>query len=383
MATTALLAAAKNLAPLVAEHRADLARGPDLPTPIADALHAAGLTRLWLPRAYGGAELPPDDYIRVVEAVAQLDGAVGWCASIAASGARLAGLLPPEAAGQMFGPGRRGLSGSVNPTGSAVEASHGYRVSGRWNWGSFIRHSDWTGGMCILRDEQGAPRRDESGAPLLLAAIVPTETVTILGNWDGGGLRASGSHDFDFSGDVPAERTILLPGFQPMAQIPGLLYGLPFVTTFTLGITPVALGIARAAIDALVALAGRKTPAGTTAPLREQASVQGNVARAEALVRSARAFLFDAVGDYWAAAQRGDAGDVAVRLACWNAAQASKRAVLLMYEAAGGSAADDRQPFAACLRDIAAAGQHIAFAERNLEAAGRVFLGMELGTGRF
>ena len=134
--TERLIAAAAALAPLVAEHRAALARGPDLPAPIAEALHAAGLTRLWLPRALGGPELPPADYIRVIEAVARLDGAVGWCAAIAASGARLAGLLPPEAAASMFGPKRRGLSGSLNPAGTAVPVENGFRVSGRWNWGS-------------------------------------------------------------------------------------------------------------------------------------------------------------------------------------------------------------------------------------------------------
>ncbi|WP_158812677.1 acyl-CoA dehydrogenase family protein [Methylocapsa sp. S129] len=387
--TAALIAAAEGLAPLVSAHRAELVRSRDLPAPLAAALEEAGLTRLWLPRALGGAELSPEDYIRVIEAVGRLDGAVGWCAAVAASNARLAGLLAPEVAASMFGPGRGCLVGSGNPVGAATEIpGGGWRVSGRWSYGSFIRHSAWTIGMCTIRETDGAPRRDEAGRPALLAAIVPTESVRIHDNWDAGGLRASGSHDFEMEGLIaPAERTIPMRGFDAAAPIRGPLDALPFITAFAIGITPVALGVARAAIEALMALAGRKTPSGASAPLGEQPGVQADVARAEAELRSARAFLFDAVGEMWQAAQAGNAREVRlralVRLACWNALRASKQTVTLMYEAAGGSALDERLPFAACLRDVNAAGQHLAFAQRNLEVFGRVFLGMTPGTERF
>jgi alkylation response protein AidB-like acyl-CoA dehydrogenase len=372
-----LLAAAQGLAPLVAEHRAALARERDLPAPLAAALDAAGLTRLWLPRGLGGAELSPADYIRVIEAVGWQDGALGWCAAVAASGARLAGLLAPEVAADMFGPARGALCGSVNPAGTATEVAGGWRVSGRWSYGSFIRHSAWTLGMCRVAGVAGPPR--------LLAAIAPTAEVRIHDTWDAGGLRATGSHDFEFSDVfVPAERTIALPGFDAPAKIAGRLFDLPFVTAFTIGITPVALGIARRAIAALVDLAAQKIPAGTAAPLREQPGVQMDIARAEAELRAARALLFEAVEDLWAAADpreiRLRAG---VRLACWNAVRASKHAASLMHDAAGGSALDERLAFAACLRDVTAAGQHLAFAGRNMEAVGRVLLGMEPGTARF
>jgi alkylation response protein AidB-like acyl-CoA dehydrogenase len=115
--------------------------------------------------------------------------------------------------------------------------------------------------------------------------------------------------------------------------------------------------------------------------------VQSDIARAEAELRSARAFLFEAVGDLWQAALAGDARGIGrrvlVRLACWNALRASKQVVQWMYDAAGGSAVDERLPFAACLRDVNAAGQHLAFSPRTVEAAGRVLLGMDVGTARF
>jgi indole-3-acetate monooxygenase len=375
--TACLIAAAEGLAPLVAEHRAELAHSRDLPAPLAGALSASGLTRLWLPAELGGAELPPVDYAKVVEAVARRDGAVGWCAAIASSGTRLAGLLAPEVAARMFGPGHGTLSGAVNPAGLASEVPGGFRVSGRWSYGSFIRHSEWTLGMCRV-EGAGTP-------PRLLGAIAPTREVTIHDTWDAGGLRATGSHDFEYSDIfVPAEHTFELPGFDAVARRAGKLYALPFVTVFTVGITPVALGIARAAIDALVALAGGKAAAGTTTLLRELPSVQMDVAKAEAELRSARALLMEALETFWQAPDPRELQVRAlVRLACWNAVRASKAAVQLMFDAAGGSALDERLPFAACLRDVNAAGQHLAFAGRTMEAAGRVFLGLDAGTGRF
>ncbi len=383
-----LLAAARGLAPLVDAHRAELARGPDLPTPIADALDAAGLTRLWLPKALGGPELHPADYIRVIEEVARLDGAVGWCTAIVASGARLAFLLPPEVGAAMFAGGTGCLHGNGNPAGSAVAVDGGWRVSGRWSWGSFSRHSTWTLGMCIVRDADGSPVQDATGAPAMLAAVVPASQVHIHDTWNSAGLRATGSHDFEIADVfVPAERAIPMVGFDAEPRIPGTLGAMPFITVFSLGITPVALGIARAAIEALVALSGGKMPAGAGVPLRDLPSVQADVARAEAELRSARAFLFDAVGELWEAAQRGEARLPAqrapVRLACWNAMRASKQVVTLMFDAAGGSALDENLRFAACLRDVTAAGLHLAFAQRHLEVIGRVYLGMEPGSARF
>lgn len=380
-----LIAAAEALGPLVDAHRAELARGPDLPDPIARALQDAKLTRLWLPRDMGGSELPPVDYIRVIEAVARHDGAVGWCASIASSASRNAGLLDPLAAREVYASGF--VAGSINPTGGATPAPGGWRVDGRWSWGSFIRHARYVLVMCVEQDGNGN-KRGPNGAPLLRMAFLPASEVTVLDTWNAGGLRATGSHDFTIENVfVPEARTVALPGFNAPPRRGGGLYLLPFVTTFTLGITPVALGVARASIDALVALASRKTPAGTQSTLREQPGVQADVARAEVLLRSARAFLFDAVGDYWAATQHGDAPSIQqraiVRMACWNAAQAGKQVVDLMYSAAGGTATDETAPFAAQLRDVHAAGQHIAFANRNMETAGRILLGMDAANPRF
>jgi alkylation response protein AidB-like acyl-CoA dehydrogenase len=385
---SALVAAAERLAPLVEAHRTDLATARDLPAPLAAALDAAGLTRLWLPRALGGAELPPEDYIRVIETLARLDGAVGWCAAIASGGSRLVAMLAPEVAATMFGPGRGFLCNVGNPSGSAVEVPGGWRVTGRWSYASFIRHSAWALGMSIVRGADGAPRLDAAGNPVMLGAFFPTASVVVHDVWNAGGLRATGSHDFEVrDAFVPAERSYPVHGFESTPCVPGPLASLPTITAFAIVITPVALGLAQAAIDALVTLAADKRPPGGTTPLRDLPGVQADVARAVAELRAARAFLFNAVGELWQAAHAGRARDIErralVRLACWHAMRASKRVVGMMHEAAGAGGLDERFRFAACLRDVHAAGQHLAFAQRHLEVIGRVIMQMPAGTERF
>ncbi|MGF6643181.1 acyl-CoA dehydrogenase family protein [Paraburkholderia sp. GAS82] len=385
-ATQALIDAADALGPIVAKHKKALALGPDLPLEIAEALEAAGLTRLWLPRNIGGMELSPVDYFRVMEAVSRHDGSVGWCASIASTGTRAAGLIPQSSAAQLLADGGF-VAGSLSPTGKIVKEKDGWRINGRWPWGSFIVHSKVTLAVCV-EYENGVARSTREGGPVLRAALLPTREVNIIRTWDGGGLRSSGSHDFAIeNGFVEDARTFALTDFNPEPCQPGALYGLPFITMFALGITAVSLGIARGSIDALVELAQHKVAAGAQGPLREQASVQAAVAQAETAFRSARGFLFESVQDLWDRRVSGQPDDMKqralVRMASCNVVDMGKEVAMRMFEAAGGSALHERSPFSAYLRDAQAAAQHLAFSQRNMETAGRVLLGLHPGTHRF
>jgi alkylation response protein AidB-like acyl-CoA dehydrogenase len=67
------------------------------------------------------------------------------------------------------------------------------------------------------------------------------------------------------------------------------------VTVFNTSVFGVPLGIARAAIDDLITTAASKKPMSSTQPLRDHTTVQIEVGRAEAILRSARAFVFDAI----------------------------------------------------------------------------------------
>lgn len=363
-------------------------RERQLPRELVTAVGAAGLFGMWLPRALGGPELNPIDFLSVIEELARLDGSLGWCTVIPAGYGRLAGAMVESVASKIFGSGQSVLAGTLNPTGRAVAEKEGYRVSGRWSYGSFIGYSQWVLGNCITHD--GAqPRRDANGSPEFRLCIFPREQVEIFDVWHVGGLRATGSNEY-FVNEVfvPEEWTIPIPGFVSPRHQPGSLYATPLTSTFVSCIATVALGIARAAIEALNELAGAKTPTGSASVLQQKVTAQIDVARAEALVRSGRAFLFDELRKLWESIQAGVPASMEsralVRLAASHATQNAIEAVDLVYKLAGGTALFEDNRLERCFRDVHAAGQHIAVSPMsNLEPVGRVMLGLDPGMARF
>ena len=378
MSETEFLAAARRLEPMVVELRDQFDRDRQLPPGLVDQLHAANLFRMWLPRAIGGAELPPLEFLAVIEELSRQDGSLGWCTVIPAGYARLAGALQEEVARTIFGTGMGVLVGTLNPTGKAVAAPGGYRVTGRWSYGSFIGYGDWVLGNCITGD-----------GPEFRLCLFPRADVEVFDIWHVGGLRATGSNDFQVTElFVPEQHTIPLVDFQPLPRRPGPLYAVPMTSTFVSCIATVALGIARAAIEALIEIGAEKKTAGSSTVLRDKPLAQADLARAEALLGAGRAYLFGELGTMWEDAVAGRPislrARAAVRLAACHATQSAIQVVDLMYQTAGGAALFQSGRLDRCLRDIHAAGQHVAVSmPANLEPVGRVLFGLPPGMARF
>jgi indole-3-acetate monooxygenase len=376
--------AARTLAPQIQARRQEIEQQRTLPTELVAAMTEAGLFRLWRCHAFGGPELSFAEYAYVIEELSRADGSVGWSAMNASTFSWLSGFLPESTGREIFTDDGR-LVGSLNPTGRAVAVDGGYRVSGRWSYGSFIQHSTWTAGNSIIHDGD-APRRNANGAPDIRFMIFPTTDVEIIDNWHVGGLRGTGSNDFQVS-DLFVPEEYALPAFAAQRLQHGTLYALPVVTTFAASIACVSIGIARAAIEAFVELAGGKTPVGSTSLLRDKPMAQAHIGRAEADLRSGRAFLFEAIGEMWDEAAAGRTPTLRqraiVRLAAAKAAEASAHAVDLLFNVAGGTALFESNPLERCFRDVHATTQHIGTQPANFELAGRVLLGLDPGTPRF
>ncbi len=379
-----ILDAAQNMTPQIAALRSEIERERRLPSSLVETMRMAHLFELWLPRKFGGLELHPIDFVRVIEVLSRADGSVGWCATIANVYGLLAGSLSEAAAGQIFG-NHEIVAGTINPTGMAIAVDDGYRVTGRWAYGSGIDYSSWVLGNCIIHDGS-TPRRTSSGAPDMRFMFFPRSDVEIIDTWHVGGMRGTGSHDFRVDDlFVPIDRSI--PAFVSLGTQPGTLFRTPLISLFVVALAAVTLGIARAALDALYELAGAKTPMGSAVLLRDRPAAQSSAARAEALVQAARAFVFDAIGEQWDEVAAGKQPSLqkraSIRLACTYAGEACGAAVDLAYQTAGGSALYDSNRFERCFRDIHAATQHIGLTTNNYELAGRVLFGVDPGTSRF
>jgi alkylation response protein AidB-like acyl-CoA dehydrogenase len=363
------------LAPLAAESREQFDRDRRLPPAMFAALASAGLFRLWLPKALGGPELSPLEFMAVVEQVAALDGSLGWVVGNGAGMSRAGGYVPEPAARRWFSDPGAFIASATGAVGEAHQADGGYRVSGRWPFGSGAHGATLFMGLA-------ADKTDGEGR--LLCCYMDRESVELDDTWHVSGLRGTGSCHFQARDVfVPAAHTHSF--LEPSPCQPGLVYRVPPATLFPWTIAGVPLGIARGAIEAFVILAETRSRSGTSALLRDRETVQASVGRAEALYRSARAFLADAITDLLEVIERNEpstSARAAYRMACANAAESASRIVHLLAAEAGAVSIFESCPLERALRDIQTASQHVAMSPNNYIVAGRVRLGLDPGTAR-
>jgi indole-3-acetate monooxygenase len=381
-ALSPFIEAAKGLAPQVRAATEEIERSRRLPSPLVEAMAQAGLFRLWIPRAVGGEEADPMTLVRVVEEVSRADGATGWCVAIGGEYGVFGGYLLAPAAHEIYGsdPHVR-TAGALRPFGNAVVVDGGYRVTGRWPLGSGCQHSAWIVGGCRIFDGD-QPRLRANGAPLVRILFFPVGDCEIIDTWYSIGLRGTGSHDYAVADVfVPVERSL---SFQEPPVEQGPLYAIPTVALFGAVLAAVPLGIARHAIDILVELAGTKVASRSRQSLREDVTMQSYLGRAEALLRSGRAFLYDALSEVWRVVSAGQTLSTAERATLWlastHAANTAKEATDLMFSAGGSASPYTASGLERCVRDIQAAAQHVTVAPANYQMAGQAFLGADMRT---
>jgi alkylation response protein AidB-like acyl-CoA dehydrogenase len=354
-----------------------------LPVPLVEAMARAGIFRLCVPRALGGGEVDAATTIRTIEELSRADGSAGWCAMIGATTGVISAYLREDAAEEIYGRSPNVVTGGVYaPQGRAVVVDGGYRVSGRWAFASGCQHCAWLLGGCVVLND-GAPRLLPRGIPDSRLMLFRAADAEVIDTWTVSGLRGTGSHDIGVSDIfVPEARSVSL--LTDRARHAGPLYRFPVFGLLALGIAGVAIGVARSAIDELTELAGAKTPTGSRRRLAERAAIQAQVAEAEAVLRSARAFLFDTVGDAWQAAVTQQAISIPqralLRLAATHATISAAKVVDLMYNAGGGTSVYAASPLQRHFRDIHVVTQHMMVAPPTYELTGRVLLGIDTDT---
>jgi alkylation response protein AidB-like acyl-CoA dehydrogenase len=294
------------LAPIVEHWRETAEQQRHMPQPLFEALRDAGLYKLSVPRAFGGDEADDVLTLRLVEELSQLDGAVGWNVMIATGNAIAAACLPAAAAAEIFGPNPSTvIAGSLRPLpgNTATIVERGYRVNGRWASASGCHQADWMAGACFVNGHEG-PRTDGDNMPDVRLCVWPKADCEILDTWYTTGMRGTGSHDFQATNVfVPAPQCLAMRASGP--HEPGTLSVRNAFARAAPLVAAVGLGIARAAIDAFVDLASSKTPHAGNTSLARQQTIHDRVGRAEALLRSSRAYLYQTVGESAAVDRQG------------------------------------------------------------------------------
>jgi alkylation response protein AidB-like acyl-CoA dehydrogenase len=379
MATQNLFDAAKQLGDKFSARSAEFEKARCLPKDVSNAMAAAGFYRMYVPEEIGGLETSPADSARVFERLAQGDAACGWVAFIAATSGSTLARIPVEAAKTIFTTPETMIAGVFAPTGKAIQNDRGFRVSGSWQWGSGTQNADWVLGGCSILNAAGELLNEKAPTSMCL---MPANAIEFADTWHVSGLQGTGSTDYGVNDlQINAEHVV---GFAKHTPPAGPLFQFPHFTLLALGIAAVAMGIARAAMDELITLAESKKRVGTNSALATRPHTHIEVARAEATLRSARAFFYDAINIAWSEAIAGDKVSLAmrrdIRLATTHAVESSVKVVDAMYTLGAGSAVYYNSKLQQHFRDVHMTTQHIMVAPSTLELTGRLYLGVESNT---
>jgi alkylation response protein AidB-like acyl-CoA dehydrogenase len=373
------VARARELAAEIAAAADEIERTRRIPDALLGRLHASRLFRMLLPRSAGGDETEPALYVAAVEELARHDASVAWNVFVANSSALIAAFLEPAANHAVFADPRSIVAWGPPNASRARAVEGGYRVTGKWDFASGCRQARWMGAHCHVQEADGTLRLNRFGRPAVRTLLFPASEATLLDTWQTIGLRGTASDSYSVDDLFVPEAFSSTREDPALRQQRGPLYAFTMQGLYAAGVAAVGLGVARAMLSEFIALASRKVPR-NLARLADNAVVQADVARAEARLGSARAYLIETLTAIYA-----NAGEVApievadrarVRLACTNAIQGAAEVVDFAYKAAGVDAIFPGSPFERRFRDMHTLSQQIQARIAHFEQVGQILLGV-------
>ena len=379
---SSLLDAVHEIEPVIRAHAEDAERDRRLSDAVADAMRACGLYRLWRPRAFGGLEVDPMTAFEVIEEVSRIDSAAGWNLQLSSGIDSIGAWFPDDGAQEIYSQPEASFAGSFFPPRRAVAIDGGYRVTGQTPFVSGAHQAHWFLGLAQVHDGD-AQRLDADGSPVTLLTMFAASEAVIVDTWRTLGMRGTGSHDVLITDVfVPSRRTaVLAPYENPGSAYRGPLYKFTVWNAISV-LAPPALGIARAAIDDLLQLAAKKTPAYLATSLRDRTAIQAAIGEAEATLGAGRAYLYEALREVWDKALEGRLidmpGKMKLQLAATYAVAASVQVVDLVHKAVGATGIRDEHRFQRYFRDIHTIEQHAYTSRARYESAGQYFLGVPI-----
>ncbi|WP_028294102.1 acyl-CoA dehydrogenase family protein [Oceanobacter kriegii] len=333
---------------------------------IIERFREIGVYRAMVPKALGGDERSPMEFLQMVEAIAAADGSSGWVASFGMNPAYLAA-LPLETIDKVWSGGPDVVfAGGIFPPQKAERVDGGFMVSGTWKFGSGCK------GASLI----GVGIKDEN-EPLPRMAVFPADKVTIKPNWDVIGMVGTGSHDLVVENQFVPEEWTFVRGGKPNLDSDFFRYPSLSFAAQVLAIT--CAGLAREALDVVQAeAAGRQSVTG--APnLGQREYVQIEIAQAEAKLRASRAFFYQVTEEAWETIQQGGKPSAdqtnLIRLATTTLAHECAEAVRMTYEVTGMTGAYSKHPLSRILRDSRMVTQHAFMGRITLKNAGAMFFG--------
>jgi alkylation response protein AidB-like acyl-CoA dehydrogenase len=333
-------------------------------------LKTLGLYRSSTPERFGGEPMPPAKFLELVERISTVDGSTGWVASFGSQLIYL-GSLPLESQAELYADGPDVVfAGALFPVQQAAPTERGFLVNGRWKFASGCMAADI---ICV-----GIQGDDTtSGKPR--GALVRPDRLEIVQDWDVIGMQGTGSFDL-VAKDVEVDREwTFIRGGEPVIDEP--LYRYPAITYAAQVLSVVSAGVARAALNFAEDVGSGRAGITGAPKLADRAYYRAGIAEAEATLRSARAYFYEAADEAWQTLV--DGGDVSdeqnahLRLSAAHLARTSAQVVHQVVSLSGTAAIYQDHPLPALLGDALVPQEHAFLSPAIYDAAGAVLMGQQ------
>jgi 3-hydroxy-9,10-secoandrosta-1,3,5(10)-triene-9,17-dione monooxygenase len=375
-----LIDRARMLAPVLVRHAAEAERMRQPHDEAIRQLRDAGLFELMVPRRHGGLELDLDSFLEVGLALGEGDASMAWVTCFYIEHNWMLCQFPESFQKTLFASRSHWLApASIAPGGVARATADGFRLSGRWKWGTGIVHAEWVMVGAVVRGSS-------SSTPDIRLFALPRSAVSVDDTWHVDGMAATGSHDIVIEDAlVPDEQSVglmaMTTGTAPGSRIhTGPLYRTPMIPILALTAAMPALGQARASIRAFRERLAERVLYGTAGVRQsDKPAAQMRLARADIEARQVELSMRALVAEVM---DRRDQATLADR-ARWTATLAHgvdqcKRILQSISEASGASAHFLDHPLQRALRDVNVIACHVVFdLDQRLEMYGRALLGRD------
>ena len=371
---------ARALSPLLAAEADEIERARQLTPKVVAALTEGGFYKLLLPKSLGGAELPPHVFLGVLEEIAKADASTAWCLGQCGVCATVAAYLDPAIAHEIFDPPQAVLAWGAT-AGEARAVTGGYRATWRWHFASGSRQASWIGAHVQIVEPDGKKRLKPDGRVAVRTILFPRKSARFHDVWDVVGLKGTGTDDYAVEDLFVPEQYTALRDDASERRESGPLYKISSSMMYGLGFAAIALGVARATLDAAIETARGKQSRDLKTGMKHNNVVQATIGRGEAKLRAVRAYLYSALDEVWRALEAGSplTTDHRLRLrlaSTWTIHQAAE-VTDAAYHMVGATAIFHAQGFERRFRDIHAIAQQIQARDIHYESVGQILLGLD------
>ncbi len=371
----------RGLVPMLEAHAAQAERERKPVDAVMRAIEDTGAYKFFVPKRYGGFEFSLESFMEIGMLLGEGCLSTGWVVTFCMEHNWLLGLFNEQAQDEIFSKQPYIIApGALAPKGTATPVDGGYRISGRWEWGTGVMHADWV--MVGALTANGDPE-----SPELCMYLIPRDKVSVLDTWRVAGMVGTGSNDIEVTdvvvpGHLRQSIGDMRDGGSPGATLHGsATYRMPMMPVLGLTAAAPAVGAARRTVALFRERLVSRDVYGTQEKQSQRAMAQARLANAQIAVENAETLLLHIarqVMDWGESGQRCETEERAhLRLQIATVVRQARDVVRDVVEASGAHAHFLESPLQRSLRDLHTLSCHTVFdMDVGAELYGRLLVGL-------